>query len=238
LAAAVAIFAFLPARTRTPTVDASKAIATVVIRPDRQSLPDGSAVELNAGAEIAVSYTETQRRVQLVKGEALFEVAKNPRRPFVVTAGDVAVEAVGTAFAVRHLPDGVRVIVTEGRVKVGRVDGGPSEPVYVAAGEDVLLPTQAPMVTAPERLDSVQMANELAWRGKRVEFTDTPCPEAIALFNAQNRLQLRVSDSAIAALRLNGIFWADDPEGFVRLLESGMNVQARRNDNVITLTRR
>jgi ferric-dicitrate binding protein FerR (iron transport regulator) len=55
------------------------------------------------------------------------------------------------------------------------------------------------------------------------------------LFNRQNRLQLRIGDSATGALRITGLVWSDDPEGFVRLLESGFNVTAERSGDVVHL---
>lgn len=92
---------------------------TVVSRPSRQTLPDGSEVELKAGAEIAVDFAAGQsgvRLVRLVRGEAHFTVVKNPERPFVVAAGGVDVRAVGTAFSVQWGGGEVDVLVTAGRV--------------------------------------------------------------------------------------------------------------------------
>ena len=82
------------------------------------------------------------------------------------------------------------------------------------------------------------MTSALAWRGKRIEFTRTPMAEAVELLNRQNRIQLLVADSAVARIQLSGVFWADDPEGFVRLLENGMNVRAERSPESIVLRRR
>jgi len=71
-----------------------------------------------------------------------------------------------------------------------------------------------------------------------MEFTATPVAEAVELFNRQNRVQLAISDRAVANLQLSGIFWADDPEGFVRLLESGMSVRAEHVGDTIVLRSR
>lgn len=99
---------------------AARATASVS-RPEHRALPDGSWVDLNVGADIAVEFTAGgagARRVVLRRGEAHFTVAKDAARPFVVEAGGVAVRAVGTAFSVQRGGAGVEVLVTEGRVAV------------------------------------------------------------------------------------------------------------------------
>lgn len=220
----------------------SAVVSAVTPRPDTQTLPDGSTVELNAGAEIAVEFTPAVRAVRLVKGEALFSVQKNPARPFVVSAGDVAVRAVGTAFAVRHGGEAVGVLVTEGRVAVERASPAPetaarATPLLVAAGGRVEVPVAGPPDPAlrVSPVSAAEMATALAWRGHRVEFTRTTLAEAVAVFNRQNRVQIAVADPAVGRIAISGIFWADDPESFVRLLESGFAVRAVRTGDTLVL---
>jgi transmembrane sensor len=85
-------------------------------------MKDGSTITLNTDSGIRVAISDTERRVDLEKGEAFFEVAKDLNRPFVVRVGDERVTAVGTKFSVRREADDVRVIVTEGRVRVERAE--------------------------------------------------------------------------------------------------------------------
>lgn len=223
-----------PARTTT---------ASVTPRPNTLTLPDGSTVELNAGADIAVEYSAEVRAVRLVRGEAWFAVAKNPARPFVVRVGEVTVRAVGTAFVVRQGADDVGVLVTEGKVAVQRGAAedasvaGVTEPIFVTTGGRVEVPadvSRAPKVSSAA-MSAREMAAALAWRGRRVEFTRTSLGEAVALFNRQNAVQIVVAEAAVARVAISGIFWSDDPEGFVRLLESGFALQVAREGNTITL---
>lgn len=225
---------------------APTAVASVTPRPNTQTLPDGSTAELNAGAEIAIEFTPELRAVRLVRGEALFAVTKNPARPFVVSAGGVTVRAVGTAFAVRQGDGGVGVLVTEGKVVVARAGDAAApvtpvtEPIFVTAGGRVEVPVNgggAPKI-GPTVLSAAEMAEALAWRGRRMEFTHTTLAEAVALINRQNKVQIAVADAAVSRVAISGIFWADDPEGFVRLLESGFAVQAARVGDTITLRAR
>src|SRR5262249_47175706 len=93
---------------------------------DNVALADGSRMTLNTDTRIRVALTETERRIELDKGEGFFEVAKDPSRPFVVYAGNKRVVAVGTKFSVRRENDDVEVIVTEGRVRLGQQSFLPS----------------------------------------------------------------------------------------------------------------
>ncbi len=229
--------------------------SSVAVRPDRQVLPDGSVVELNAGTEIALSYTTETRGVRLLRGEALFQVAKNPDRPFVVMAAGVDVRAVGTAFSVALAPDRVNVLVTEGRVAVQRPNVGPSladvpvqsgdpsvvtaphpEPIYLSAGARLAIPTvaSAPQI-APQSVTPAQIDAALAWRSRRVEFTLTPLGEAVDLLNGQNQVKLVLGDRALAELRLTGVFWTDDPQGFSRLVKEtfGVGIEERTDGTIV-----
>lgn len=247
--AAVAAFVFPPARwfhsKPAPT-------ARIVMRPDMQRLPDGSTVQLNAGAEIAPAFTPEKRLVWLVRGEALFAVAKDATRPFVVSAGGVEVRAVGTAFTVRYEPKQVDILVTEGTVAVertaspatdpqasGKMTIPPVGPMHLTAGQStvVLLNPEAapPPVT---RVTSEEIATTLAWRERRIEFTHTPLAEAVELFNRQNRIQLTVADADTGNFEISGIFWADDPESFVRLLESAFDVTSEHAGSKTVLRKR
>jgi len=241
------------------------AASSVAVRPDRQVLPDGSVVELNAGTEIALDYTTETRGVRLLRGEALFQVAKNPDRPFIVTASGVDVRAVGTAFTVALARDQVNVLVTEGRVAVQRPNVGPSllsrqsgatadadvpvqsgdpavvsapnpEPIYLSAGARLAIPTgaTAPQI-APQTVTPAQIDAALAWRSRRVEFTLTPLAEAVEMLNGQNQVKLVLGDRALAELRLTGVFWTDDPQGFSRLVKEtfGLGIEERTDGTIV-----
>lgn len=245
LAAAAGIV--MVAWQRKPVVLApvpTPAVVSVEVRPERRLLADGTSVELNAGAEISVDYTDAARRVRLVRGEAHFNVAAEAARPFVVSAANVSVRAVGTAFSVRLDSVDVGVLVTEGRVAVERqrepagYDAGIDtarleEPVAIVdAGRRLTVPMAPAVEVAPPHADPVtpeEMRTALAWRGMRIEFTNMPLAEAVALFNRQNRIQLALGSPSLADLRISGIFWADDPEGFSRLVEASAGLRVTRD---------
>jgi transmembrane sensor len=238
-AAVVAVLLWSPARpVPLSAVAGSTPIATVAPRPDRQVLEDGSIVELKAGAEISVTYSPSQRGVRLLRGEAHFAVAKDSARPFVVAAGGVETTAVGTEFLVTLASRDVQVLVTEGRVAIATpmVPSSPTTaaapPIVVDAGTRVTANVAVASGAAPrvETVTAAEVSRALAWRSQRMEFSGTPLAEAVAHFNRQNRLQLILTDDALGALRVSGVFWTDDPAGFARLIEPAFSLQLRAVD--------
>lgn len=209
---------------------------TAVGRIETVALADGSRVTLNTDSEIRVQVTAGERDVELMHGEAFFEVAKDARRPFVVTAGGKRVIAVGTQFSVRQEPAGVEVVVTEGRVRVeeGGVSSG-GEP-----SQEVLTPgTIAHAGTAGvlvQRESVAQAEVRLAWRSGILMFRDQTLAEAVAEFNRYNERQIVIVDPSVAALRIEGNFRATNVDAFVRLLESGFPVHASSEGERIVLS--
>ena len=226
----------------------SAAVTRIAQRPDLQHLPDGSTMELNAGAEVAVAFSTERRVVRLVRGEALFTVATDARRPFVVSAGGVEVTAVGTAFAVRFNPNQVAILVTKGTVAVERaaaVVSAPEapaspnlEPVRVSAGQRTEVSLASESMPKVRSATPAEIVAELAWRERRIEFTRTVLSEAFSLFNGHNAIQLIAADARTGEFEISGIFWADDPESFVRLLESTFDMSAERAGHKIEVRKR
>lgn len=261
----IAVFAGYAVFERKAPADVARASSAVVTRPERQVLADGSVVELKDGAEIALNYTEAFRRVTLVRGEAHFQVAKNPQRPFVVLAGGVEVCAVGTAFSVQRGETAVEVLVTEGRVAVEQVPPPPPSPtapmVGAIAPQASSLPSQplalvdagsrlvvgvsseaTPAAPAPVPLvravSEKELSERLAWRMPRLEFSATPLPEVIAMMNQHGRMQLVLSDSGLRNVHLSGLLRADDIDTLLRLLEEEHGIKAvRRGDSEFVLSR-
>ncbi|PTX98541.1 FecR domain-containing protein [Opitutus sp. ER46] len=253
LAASLTVLAFW----WTGRPDASAAgehYATTVDGYQRVTLADGSVVELNGSSEVVVQFTAATRHVELRRGEAHFTVARNPARPFLVQAGDIAVRAVGTAFNVRLGREDIEVLVTEGKVDVAppallapapasspSPAPGASTPRYpvltptrLTANERAVVhalaaPHAAPPAPVVERLAPERVRAALAWQGPRLVFVDTPLAEVVTQFNRRNQLQLVVADPALATLPVGGSFRAENVEAFVRLLESDGDIVADRS---------
>ncbi len=233
LAAAAAIaFGFFALR------DAARPPPAVAAEPGyrQQVLDDGTLVELNRGAQLAVAFTAAERRVRLEHGEALFTVAKNPARPFVAEAAGVTVRAIGTAFNVRIAAAGVDVLVTEGRVQLERPTAPLAAPPLLDAGQRVTIPFAGPPPPAAA-VSREEIERALGWQPRLLEFVSTPLAEVAAEFNRRNRVQLVIADEALRALPIGASFRSDNLDGFVRLLEASFGIKADRTDGAIALRR-
>ncbi len=207
-------------------------------------LADGSKVTLNTNSQIRVAVTEQERRVELEQGEAYFEVARDPKRPFVVRAGDKRIIAVGTSFSVRRNGDDVDVTVTEGRVRLEgaptmRIQQGrrPTEPapevlsagtVARASDSGVLLESR-PLTEAEE---------SLSWREGVLVLHDMTLADAATEFNRYNIRKIVIEDPRAAAFHVAGSFRADNVDAFLRLLERGYPVRVEKQDNRFLLSSR
>jgi len=240
-----------------PTPPAAENIKVIASTSHDITLPDGSIATLNGDSRIEIDYTPGERRIRLVKGEALFKVVKDPNRPFYVTAGPVTVRAVGTAFNVRMGAAAVEVLVTEGKVRVNNnVDGSSllppalahDEPVSSALAEGVLIAGQRVVVElaavvdvcAQARVATVapaEVERSLAWQSTQLVFNDTPLNEVVAAFNRYNQRQLVVGDNPLNSRKITGVFRADNLDGFTRLLEAGVDVKAEPRGDRETVLR-
>jgi len=208
-------------------------------------LADGTVVELNQGAVLTVEYSPELRRVRLERGEAHFNVTKNPARPFIVSAHGMDVFAVGTAFNVRLDRAAVEVLVTEGRVRVCEAPApsnapGEARPPLVPlleAGQRAVV-SVAPTPAAPQiaTLTAGEIERVLAWQHRMLDFTAAPMSAVVAEFNRRNPVQLVIVDPELAAIPVSAAFRSDNIEGFVRLIEVGFGARAeRRGDREILL---
>jgi transmembrane sensor len=214
-----------------------------VIPPRSQILPDGSVVELRDNAEIAVTFTERFRRVALVRGAAHFAVARNPARPFIVSARGVEVRAVGTAFAVDSSAQAIEVIVTEGKVAVAALPAAGSQTegehkvlASISAGHRTVVQPDS-VAAEVEKLDEDAMGVSLAWRIPRIEFSKTPLAQVVAELNRHNRTQLVLADEPASHFEISGALRADRLDALVEMLAADFGMQADRSVDRIVLRR-
>lgn len=190
-------------------------------------LDDGSVVQVDPQTRLHVRFEKSQRRVVLSEGRAVFRVAKNPDRPFWVEAGDTTVRAVGTAFGVdRRVRDHVVVTVAEGKVAVLPSESDETGQIFLTANEQITVA----MTTAPQPIRVVDSQRELAWSEGRLVFRNDTVASVVAEFNRYNRVQLTVTDPALAARPVTGVFDASNPEGFLAFLQSAAHVHIERNE--------
>lgn len=202
------------------------------------ALADGSAATLSSDSAIDVALSQRERHIDLRKGEAYFEVAKDAARPFAVQAGSRRIVAVGTRFSVRRDGDEVRVVVSEGTVRLeSSPEDGRNQPVtLLPAGSSALANASGVLVRAGSAADAERA---LDWRRGHLVFLDTPLAVAVAEFNRYNTRPLVVGDAAAAQLRIGGSFRWSNAEVFANLLEQALPVRAvREADRIVLYSRR
>lgn len=187
----------------------------------RVPLADGSVAAINTASKIEVELAETHRAVRLDRGEAWFQVAKDPARPFLVEAGRIRVRAVGTAFSVRRRDNGADVLVTEGVVEAW-ADGADGNRIRLAAGQSAFIADNAAIKRAAAAPSSVD--RKLAWRAGKIDLLGETLSGAIAEFNRYNARQIVLADPALGSEQFDGVFRTDDPEGFAIAVRSALDV--------------
>lgn len=179
------------------------------------SLDDGSQVELNARSRIRVRFDERERSVELIRGQALFRVAKDHARPFVVHSGEAAVRAVGTQFDVYRKKTSTIVTVVEGSVAVAPKKA--TDPAHklaiLTAGQQV---TVTPTALPEPRLADIALAT--AWTQQRLAFSRASLAEVAEEFNRYNKRQLVIADPSLESFRISGNFPSADPAPLLSFL--------------------
>lgn len=200
----------------------------------RQTVPlaDGSRLELNTDTRLRARIDHAERAVWLEKGEAYFEVAPDPERPFVVFAGVRKVTVLGTRFSVHRDGDQVQVAVVEGRVQVEAMDNSARAVPEILARGDIAL---AEGVSTLREASAERVERDLSWRHGMLAFDHITLAEAAAEFNRYNRRKLEVDDG-VAAMRIAGSFEAGNIDAFTRLLRSAYGLQVTQADDRLVIS--
>lgn len=194
-------------------------------------LADGSAVTLDSNTRLAARLSPSRRDVTLLSGRALFHVAKDRHRPFVVRARDRTVTALGTVFDVGLSPRSLRVTLLEGRVAVRSVGAGGVSRELAPRQEFVERGTSAVVRT-------VDLDKALGWVDGQIFFDNDTLAQAADEMNQYSRLKI-VVDPAVANLKINGMFRAGNQTGFVGALQTTMPVDVRPDEHgQLLVTRR
>ena len=203
-----------------------KGVADYVTRRGEKldvTLPDGSAVTLNTDTDLDVAFDGRHRTVRVLRGQAFFNVAKDPLRPFIVVAGGKQIVAVGTAFDVRLDKERVEVLLVEGRVVVENVAQGWAAPqpevadgsIHLSPGETLVATDEAVVHRAAPEAERL-----LKWRDGLIEFDNTSLAEAVEEFNRYSAQTIRIEDWQLAQLRISGVFRTNSQRKFLEAVTS------------------
>jgi transmembrane sensor len=223
------------------------------------TLTDGSVIDVNSHSKIRVRYSARERNIDLLEGQALFHVAKNPARPFLVSSTTTQVRAVGTEFDVYQKQGGTVVSVVEGRVAVRlrseaagsettdlpqvtaahhdesvarNSEGRGSAPIFLAAGEQVLVTT-----TAMQKADHPNIAIATSWTQRQLEFESASLSDVAEEFNRYNERQLVIEDPTLYDFHISGVFSSSDPASLVRFLRERPGVRVTETASEIRVSK-
>lgn len=198
-------------------------------------LKDGSIVTLNTDSRLNVRFGPTARRIELEKGEALFRVAKDKQRPFVVKAAETEVRAVGTSFTVRLQPKRpTQIWVQEGIVEVVHRGHKATKPVRATAETQTLVADDAPIITQPVAYP--KMTRNLAWQYGRIAFENETLESAAEEFSRYSMTKIIV-DPAVANRTITGLFASNDPVGFAKAAASVLDLHVEVGSNEVWIIR-
>jgi transmembrane sensor len=199
------------------------------------TLSDETRVALNTDSRLTIDYSSQERRVNLERGEALFEVTKNANRAFIVAAGDVEVRALGTKFDVRRSSGRVIVVLLEGKVEITRRAEALARPVRVATlnpGERVTIGRGSEKAA----LDHPNLETATAWRRGEVMFEDATLSEAVAEMNRYARVPVELATPELEHLRVSGVFESQSTDEFVESIAALHHLSVERRENAVILT--
>jgi transmembrane sensor len=199
-------------------------------------LPDGSAIQLNTDTQIEVDYDNERRKIRLLRGQAHFDVARNPNRPFVVYAGTGRVRAVGTAFSVRLRGTDIEVTVTEGAVTLESVENAATssgsndirfpdpaaELAVLRAGQSTIFNHEIDVIRS---IEEAEMARKLSWRDGMLVFSGESLEYVVEEVSRYAPISIEFSDPELRDLRIGGYFRVGETEALFEVLESNFGVQ-------------
>jgi transmembrane sensor len=232
-AALLAVYVLLAGNENHVPQPATQTYETAASEHRVVKLADGSIVEMNAGSAISVTYTANERRLTLDEGQAIFTVAKNPKRPFVVRAGMGSVTAIGTVFNVRKTEGDVEVHVLEGTVAVRPVadtqSGGEAEtssPIsLVTAGKQTSYSLSGLSI---EPVIPASAVTDLGWRVGVLTMVDLPIRDVIAELNRYLASEIKIGDEAVGRLRFTGTVYPDQVQAWLEGLQEGYPIEVVR----------
>lgn len=195
------------------------------------TLNDGSTIELDTNSRIRVQLDGDARKIELLEGQALFHVARDEERPFIVSCDEVRVRAVGTQFDVYRKASGMKLVtVIEGHVAVLTGTG---------ASEVLLGPSEQMAVTAEvvARPEPAEVSQATAWRQRNVIFHGTALSEVVAELNRYNRKQIILDDPSMQAIRINGVFSSTNPASLLRFLREQLGASVNETETAIHISR-
>ncbi|MDO6693646.1 FecR domain-containing protein [Aliiglaciecola sp. 3_MG-2023] len=213
---------------------------------DSIQLEDGSKITLGAKSLLSVAYSNKQRKVVLERGEAYFDVAKDPQRPFIVGSGTRTITAVGTEFNVIKQSERVVVTVTEGKVKVApsltygaNVAPRIIKPLNREHEDTVLVAGQQIRYTQHkvDIVDDSKMDVAIAWRTGNLQYLTEELRYVVEDINRYSKVPISLTDSKVGGLAYSGTIFTNKIDNWLESLPVAFPVKIiRLTDGSVIIT--
>lgn len=251
LAMAVTLVAVLALLVIPINNENSKLYATAIGEQKTIVLSDNSRIQLNTNTRLTIDYSEQRRGIHLLQGEAYFQVAHNPQRPFEVYSGAGVVRAIGTAFSVHLNHQQIEVLVNEGVVEVDEMPTIPAQAQAAALSTTLdsssvtssTTPPSRPRISAGTRAtferhqplqlaldETVEMDKQLAWRNGALVFRQEPLQALVDEVSRYTSTRIVITDNALRALLVGGVFEVGNTDAVLDALTLGFGIQVNRID--------
>ncbi len=227
LAASLALAVVLLPLDRGP--DVVESLRTAQGERTTYTLSDTSRVTLNTDSQLDVAFSRGNRQLTLVKGEAYFDVAHDPQRPFAVSTGDATVTAIGTAFNVYRRAGSTEITVTEGRVRVSNpaASGSAVASVLLDANEHLETSRSSGIGTR----QTVDTAHYTAWQRGEIVADALTLAELASELARYSDTRILISEREVANLTVSGVFSLDHPDTVIQALERSLGLRVVRLNN-------
>lgn len=206
---------------------------TALDSPVQDTLPDGSVIRLNAHSTLRYPerFAEAERKVEL-QGEAFFDVARNPRQPFVIDAQSAEVRVLGTSFNVRTSKDLVDVVVETGKVRLAADSSTSAESVVLEAGQKGRVALETRKVETAPRQDNL----DLYWLNQKLGYRKTRLPDVAAELSEIFGIAIAIPEEAVRNCKLDTEFSNQSIESILQVIATTFNLEVTQDENGYTLT--
>jgi len=198
------------------------------------TLADGSRIRLNAASQITVRFNRDARRVEMADAEAVFDVAHDKSRPFLISVGDRQVRVVGTEFNLRHRDGRVALTVRRGVVEVRPSDALQAQPTRVTVGQQLTHEVGLPVQT----LALAEGEAAFAWTNGQLIYRDRPLSEVAGDLSRRFGEPVRAADAETANLRFTGVLVTDREADVLRRLEAFAPIRVEHAGGAVILRRK
>lgn len=198
------------------------------------ALADGSEIVLNTATLLRSKVNKRERTVWLDRGEVYFSIAPDPKKPFVVVAGNSRITVLGTRFLVRTQDGKTEVDVVEGRVRVEPLANASEKSAMVLTANQRVIAVPGKLIRSSQ--SEAQLENALSWRERKLVFDQVSLEHAASEFNRYNTTKLLIADAEARKVVIGGRFDVDNVQGFARLLSNGFGLQVTQAPGQIVIS--